>query len=88
MHRPPLTAEAPDLERIPAGGFMNNDELKGKTDQVKGRAKQAWGDVTNDQNLHDEGVADEAAGTVEEGFGKGRRKVGEALKDLGNEIKK
>lgn len=67
---------------------MNNDELKGKGDQIKGRAKQAWGDLTNNADKHDEGVADEAAGKVEEGFGKGRRKVGEALNDLGDQIKK
>ena len=61
---------------------MNNDELKGKTDQVKGRVKQAWGDVTNNDRVHDEGVADEASGDVQEGFGKARRKVGETLDDL------
>ena len=67
---------------------MNKDELTGKTDQVKGRAKQAWGDVTKDEQMHDQGVADEAAGKVEEGFGKGRRKVGEAINDVGDAIKK
>ncbi|HYT74827.1 MAG TPA: CsbD family protein [Vicinamibacterales bacterium] len=67
---------------------MNKDEVSGKTDQVKGRAKQAWGDVTKNERIHDEGVADEAAGKVEEGFGKARRKVGEAVKDLGDQIKK
>ena len=67
---------------------MNRDELDGKADQVKGRAKQAWGDVTSNERVHDEGVADEAAGEVKEGFGKARRKVGEALNDIGDEIKK
>ena len=66
---------------------MNNDELKGKGDQVKGKAKQAWGDVTDNERLHDEGVADETAGKVQEGFGKGRRKVGEALDDIADRIK-
>lgn len=67
---------------------MNKDELEGKGDQVKGRAKQAWGDLTHDPATHDEGVADEAAGQVQEGFGRGRRKAGEALEDLGKQIKK
>lgn len=66
---------------------MNRDELEGKTDQVKGRAKQAWGEATNNERLHDEGVADEAAGNVKEGFGKMRRKVGEALNDVADQIK-
>ena len=67
---------------------MNNDELNGKGDQLKGRAKQAWGDVTNNERLHDEGVADEASGDVQEGFGKARRKVGDALDDVADKIKK
>ena len=67
---------------------MNEDELKGKVDQVKGRAKQAVGDITDDQRLHDEGAADEAAGDVREGFGRARRKVGEAIEDIGANLKK
>jgi uncharacterized protein YjbJ (UPF0337 family) len=66
---------------------MNRDELGGKTDQVKGRAKQAWGDATKDERLRDEGVADETAGKVQEGFGKTRRKVGEGLDDIADQIK-
>jgi uncharacterized protein YjbJ (UPF0337 family) len=66
---------------------MNRDELNGKTDKVKGKAKQAWGDLTDDQRLHDEGVADEASGEVQEGFGKARRKVGDALHDVAHKIK-
>jgi uncharacterized protein YjbJ (UPF0337 family) len=66
---------------------MNNDELNGKTDQVKGKVKQAWGDLTGSDRLHDEGVADEAAGNVEEGFGKARRKVGDALHEVAHKIK-
>jgi len=67
---------------------MNRDELDGKTNQVKGKLKQAAGDLTDDERLHDEGVADEAAGEVEEGFGRGRRKVGEAIEDLGQKLKR
>ena len=67
---------------------MNRDELNGKTDQLKGKLKQATGDLTDNQRLHDEGVADEAAGKVEEGFGRGRRKVGEAIEDLGEKLKR
>jgi uncharacterized protein YjbJ (UPF0337 family) len=68
--------------------MKNSDELDGKTEQVKGRAKQAWGDLTNNERLHDEGVADEAAGDVQEGFGRARRKVGEFIEDVGEGLKK
>jgi uncharacterized protein YjbJ (UPF0337 family) len=68
--------------------MKNRDELDGQTDQVKGRVKQAWGDLTNNDRVHDEGVADEAAGDVKEGFGKARRKVGEAIEDIGDNLKR
>jgi len=67
---------------------MNRDELEGKKEQLKGKMKQAAGDLTDDDQLHDEGVADEAAGNVQEGFGRGRRKVGEAIEDIGKTIKR
>jgi uncharacterized protein YjbJ (UPF0337 family) len=66
---------------------MNKDELNGKIDKLKGQTKQAWGHATDDQATHDEGVADEAAGHVEEGFGKARRKVGDALHDVAHKVK-
>ena len=67
---------------------MNKDEMDGKLDQMKGKLKQAAGDLTDNDRLRDEGVADEAAGDVQEGFGRGRRKVGEAIEDLGENLKR
>jgi uncharacterized protein YjbJ (UPF0337 family) len=67
---------------------MNRDELDGKSDQVKGKAKQAWADLTDDERLHDEGVADEAGGEAQEGFGRTRRKIGEAIEDIGEDLKR
>jgi uncharacterized protein YjbJ (UPF0337 family) len=67
---------------------MNRDELDGKAEALKGRVKQAAGDLTNDPALHDEGVVDEAAGETQAAIGKGKRKVGEAIEDIGKAIKK
>lgn len=67
---------------------MNRDELEGQADQIKGKVKKAAGDLTDDERLHDEGVADEAAGKVQETFGTGRRKVGEAIEDIGENLKR
>ena len=67
---------------------MNKDEFDGKVDQIKGKVKQAAGHLTDDEQLHDEGVVDEAAGDLQEGFGRGRRKVGEAIEDLGEKLKR
>ena len=41
---------------------MNRDEVEGKAHALKGKIKQATGDLTNNPRLHDEGVADEVAG--------------------------
>ncbi len=67
---------------------MNKDEMDGRLDQLKGKVKQATGDLTDNDRLRDEGVADEAGGEVQEGFGRGRRKVGEAIEDLGEKLKR
>lgn len=67
---------------------MNEDELKGKAKSIKGRVKQGLGDMTDDEQLRDEGVADEVSGEVQEGFGKARRKVGDAIEDLGDKLKR
>ena len=68
--------------------MKNRDELKGQAEQVKGKAKQAWGEMTADERLRDEGITDEAAGDVQEGFGRARRKVGEAIEDIGKSVKR
>ena len=67
---------------------MNRDEVTGKAEALKGKTKQAAGDLTDDPNLHDEGIADEAAGKTKDAFGHTKRKVGELVKDLGNTIKR
>jgi uncharacterized protein YjbJ (UPF0337 family) len=67
---------------------MNKDEFQGKAEALKGKIKQAAGDLTDDDQLREEGAADEVAGKVQDAFGRGRRKVGEAIEDVGDAIKK
>ena len=66
--------------------MWNKDEVRGKVDRAKGRVKESVGEMNNDEQLRNEGIEDQAAGDVEEVFGTGRRKVGEAVKDLGKKI--
>jgi uncharacterized protein YjbJ (UPF0337 family) len=66
---------------------MNKNEIDGKVDRLKGNVKEAVGNATNDESLRDEGIADQAVGNVEEGFGKARRKVGDALHGVAHKIK-
>lgn len=69
-------------------GLPNEDEVKGKFDQAKGSVKETVGRATNDRDLEAEGQADKAGGDIREGFGTARRKVGEAVEDIGDAIRK
>jgi len=66
--------------------MWNKDEMRGKADRIKGGLKKKAGDLRGDEDLRNEGEANEAAGRVQEAFGEGRRKIGEAIKDLGKKV--
>ena len=66
--------------------MWNKDEVRGKAEKAKGNIKESVGDATNDEQLVNEGEADQAAGEAQEAFGKGRRKVGQAINELGDKI--
>lgn len=66
--------------------MWNKDEVQGKVDQVAGKVKEKVGEMSNDEQLRNEGAAQHDAGHVEEAFGTGRRKVGEAIKDVADKI--
>jgi uncharacterized protein YjbJ (UPF0337 family) len=53
--------------------------MSGETDQVKGRIKQAAGDLTGDDELKREGKTDEAAGKVKDKVSDAVDKVKDAL---------
>ena len=69
-------------------GLPNRDEMEGKFDQAKGGIKENVGRVINDRELEDEGKTDRASGNVQEGWGKAKRKVGEAVEDIADAIKR
>lgn len=62
------------------------DELKGKGKQVKGAAKEKLGKLAGDPNLQEKGSRERFAGEVQERADRARRKVGEAIEDLGSRI--
>ena len=49
------------------------------TDDLKGRAKEAAGSLTDDQDLKNEGKADRAAGSMKEKVGDAKDKVEDAI---------
>ena len=68
--------------------MWNKNEVDGKIDQARGKVKQAVGDLTNDDDLKAEGEADEVAGKVQDTIGRGARKVGGAIEDIGKAVKR
>ena len=52
--------------------------MEGKKDDIKGRVKEATGDLTDDEDLKREGKADRAAGSVKDKL--------EQAKDKGEEF--
>jgi len=48
---------------------MNKDQVKGKWEQLTGRAKRAWGELTDDDLKKAEGSADKLYGIIQEKFG-------------------
>ena len=58
---------------------MNDDQMKGRADQVKGTIKEKTGQVTGNRDLEDEGTADKASGKVQSGYGDAKEKVKDAI---------
>jgi uncharacterized protein YjbJ (UPF0337 family) len=67
---------------------MNRDELKGRAREVKGKAKQAVGDLTDDERLRNRGLDEEAQGKARADVGRARRRIGEAVEEIGERIKR
>lgn len=69
-------------------GLPNKDEVKGKFDQAKGAVKENVGRAVNDREMESEGAGDRAGGNLREGYGTAKRKVGEAIEDVGDAVKR
>ena len=67
---------------------MNRDEIEGKARNIKGAIKESVGRATGNPRLESEGADERDSGAVQEGAGRVRRKVGEAVEDLGKKIKR
>jgi uncharacterized protein YjbJ (UPF0337 family) len=58
----------------------DRDRVEGTLKEAKGNVKQAWGDLTADDQLKAEGVLDEAKGKAQQVLGDVKDKV-EDIKD-------
>lgn len=58
---------------------MNRDILEGQWKQIKGKVKQQWGRLTDDELDQMSGTYDELAGVIQERYGYSRE---EAINEL------
>lgn len=61
---------------------MNEDTIKGQWKQLKGKAKEAWGDLTDDELTRVEGNAEQLAGLVQERYGRTREEAEREVNDF------
>jgi len=61
---------------------MNHDQAKGAWNQIKGRAKKAWGELTDDDFKKAEGSSDKLYGIIQEKFGDTKEAIKEKLDKL------
>ena len=57
------------LSRQHKEGKMNWDQIEGKWKQLKGRVREQWGDLTDDELEQISGKRDRLAGVVQEKYG-------------------
>jgi uncharacterized protein YjbJ (UPF0337 family) len=60
------------------------NQTGGVLNQIKGRVKQAVGDLTGDHSMHASGTKDRVKGNLQETYGKVKEKEAELEADLRN----
>jgi uncharacterized protein YjbJ (UPF0337 family) len=70
------------------GNHMNQDQAKGKWDQITGRAKEAWGVLTDDDFKRAEGSIEKLYGVIQEKVGDTKEAIRTKLGHLNAESKK
>ncbi|MGV3556871.1 CsbD family protein [Larkinella arboricola] len=61
---------------------MNETTVKGGWNELKGKIKQAYGDLTDDDLTYEEGKEDEMWGKVQQKTGKTKDEINKAIADL------
>lgn len=64
-----------------------DEQIKGKLESAKGKAKEAVGNLTGDDDLAAEGEADQAEGTIRDKAGKVVRNTADALDRAKDKLK-
>ena len=61
---------------------MNKDIFEGKWEEVKGKMKQAWGKLTDDDLTEIEGNQQEIYGKLQKHYGYSKDEAEKAVKDI------
>ena len=61
---------------------LNRDVLAGKWKQLAGKAKAAWGQLTDDELTRTEGNAERLAGLIQERYGKTKEEAQREVRDF------
>lgn len=61
---------------------MNRDQLEGNWKRLKGKAKEQWGDLTDDDLDQVQGRREQLVGKVQERYGIAREKAEEQVNDF------
>lgn len=61
---------------------MNKLQLKGRWNQIKGKLKQKYGDLTDDDLTYAEGKENELLGRLQERTGKAREELIDEINNL------
>ena len=62
--------------------MWRREEVKGKTEEVTGIAKEKAGKLTNDRDLEAEGIIDQATGRVRQATGAAKRHVDQTVRKM------
>jgi len=63
---------------------QSQDRLEGKFDEVKGKGKEALGNLTDDKNTEMGGQKDQAIGKAKQGIADLKDKADDVVKDVTN----
>jgi uncharacterized protein YjbJ (UPF0337 family) len=61
---------------------MNTTEIKGNWNEVKGKLKQKYADLTDDDLMFEEGKEDEMYGKIQKRIGKTKDEITKWIADL------
>jgi uncharacterized protein YjbJ (UPF0337 family) len=61
---------------------MNWDQIEGKWNEMKGSAKEKWGDLTDDELTQIKGKRDKLAGVVQQKYGLAKEEVEKQISDF------